>query len=139
MEVLVVTGLGRNAGAMQRMPYKLYEEGFRMLSNPAANDAHPRDITDAVRRDILVMGKFKPNGRFFYKTNSDHAINALRVLRFEGKVDVLKIKHFGPDGKEYDIEVGADGEPSSYPDGFLDEWPRMMGGLAPKTNGKEDN
>ena len=130
MEVVVVTGLAKNGEAMEKRRCQLYVDGFRMLYNPAERDPHPRNITDSVRRDILFMRKFFPIGRFFYFTNSDHAINALRVLRFEGKIDVLKIKHFGPDGKEYDIDVDADGEPSSYPEGFLDEWPAMMARLA---------
>lgn len=139
MEVVVVTGLNRNKSAIAKCCYTLALAGFKELNNWAEHDAHPRDITDAVENEIFCLSRLRPKSKFYLKTNSDHAINALRVLRFNGKVDVLKIKHFGLDGKEYDIDVGADGEPSSYPEGFLDEWPHMMGGLAPRTNGKEAN
>lgn len=129
MEIVVVTGLIRNKDAMAVYCSKLAKDGFKPLNNHADHDAHPRDITRAVENEILVLHKIRPSWKCYVKTNSDHYINALRVLRFNGKIDVLKIKHFGLEGKVYDIEVDADGEPSEYPECFLDEWPNMVAQL----------
>lgn len=129
MKVVVVTGLERNKDAMAKRCTELKLSGFKQLTNYAVVnrvDRHPHDIERAETNEILCLHKLLPNGKFFITTNSDHIINVLRVMRNKGEIDDLEVRHFGPDGTESKVEVGPDGEPDAYPDGFLDEWKNLM-------------
>lgn len=136
MKVVVVTGLERNKDAMAKRCAELKRSGFKQLTNYAVVngvDRHPLDIERAETNEILCLHKLLPNGKFFITTNSEHVINVLRVMRNKGEIDNLEVRHFGPDGTESKVEVGPDGEPDAYPDGFLDEWQHLMCQiLAPK-------
>lgn len=128
MEVAVVTGFAKHLIAMDACVLKLRTESkFIELEDPAKTVTHPFDITKKVMGDFTNVVK---DGKYVIRTNSDHVINALRVLRKQKKIDALKVFHFGSGSEPDIIWCGDNGEFDAYPDGFLDEWSHMMGLLA---------
>jgi len=135
MEIRVLTGkrfTDKGIGdAVRAEAGALAASGWERLWVDA--EMHPSEVTAAVEalvRSCAASGY----GKVFFVSNCDHVFNILRVLRKEGSLSSVSFSHFSRDAGgsvvRTDIAVGDDGECSSYPLGFLDEWPATLGRLA---------
>lgn len=129
MEIVVVTGLRKNGEAIDKQIAELKAIGYQELSNPAAVDLHPADVVDDTNCLVRFAKRNLECDKFCMKTNSDHVINAMRVMKFKKELDVFKVIHYGEKGIAEEVTCEDNGEMSCYPDGFIDEWPMLLSQL----------
>ena len=132
MEIIVVSGIRDCVSKVAEKCVELERDGYQEISNLAFGNVHPKDIVDDVFDQVSRLNGSTcfTAGKYFIDTNSEHVINALRVLRKQKKIDSFKVIHYGNVDEQEIVICGDDGEFDHYPENFLDEWPNMMALLA---------
>ena len=102
-----------------------------IIENPEAH-LHPKG---QARMGELLARCARSGVQLFVETHSDHIVNGIRVAVKNGVVDArdVRINYFTKrieDGETFteneEIKIGANGELSSYPADFMDEWENQL-------------